>query len=57
MNDLPATVISLSSLDAHPARVWALVLGVNLGPMLWVTGALDAGVAVDAALAVRVLTA
>ena len=41
MNNLPATVVSLPSLEAHPARVWALLLGVNLGPLLWVTGALS----------------
>ncbi|HEU4841305.1 MAG TPA: SLC13 family permease [Ilumatobacteraceae bacterium] len=40
-NNLPATVVSLPSLEAHPARVWALLLGVNLGPLLWVTGALS----------------
>jgi arsenical pump membrane protein len=41
MNNLPATVVALPSLDAHPERVWALLLGVNLGPLLWVTGALS----------------
>jgi Na+/H+ antiporter NhaD/arsenite permease-like protein len=41
MNNLPATVVSLPSLVAHPDRVWALLLGVNLGPLLWVTGALS----------------
>ncbi len=41
MNNLPATVVSLPSLAAHPDRVWALLLGVNLGPLLWVTGALS----------------
>ncbi len=41
MNNLPATVVALPSLDAHPERAWALLLGVNLGPLLWVTGALS----------------
>jgi arsenical pump membrane protein len=41
VNNLPATVVSLPSLTAHPSRVWALLLGVNLGPLLWVTGALS----------------
>ena len=41
INNLPATVVALPSLVAHPARVWALVLGVNLGPLLWTTGALS----------------
>lgn len=41
MNNLPATVVALPSLDVHPERVWALLLGVNLGPLLWVTGALS----------------
>ena len=41
MNNLPATVVSLPSLAASPERAWALLLGVNLGPLLWVTGALS----------------
>lgn len=41
MNNLPATVVSLPALEAHPERVWALLLGVNLGPLLWVSGALS----------------
>lgn len=41
VNNLPATVVALPSLDAHPERAWALLLGVNLGPLLWVTGALS----------------
>jgi arsenical pump membrane protein len=41
MNNLPATVVSLTPLAAHPGRAWALLLGVNLGPLLWVTGALS----------------
>jgi arsenical pump membrane protein len=41
MNNLPATVISLPALTDHPGQVWALLLGVNLGPTLWVTGALS----------------
>ena len=41
INNLPATVVSLPSLVAHPDRAWALLLGVNLGPLLWVTGALS----------------
>jgi arsenical pump membrane protein len=41
VNNLPATVVSLPSLAAHPERAWALLLGVNLGPLLWVTGALS----------------
>ena len=42
VNNLPAVVVSLlPSLDAHPDRVWALLLGVNIGPTLWATGALS----------------
>jgi arsenical pump membrane protein len=41
MNNLPATVVSLPSLELHPGRAWALLLGVNLGPLLWLTGALS----------------
>ena len=41
MNNLPASVVSLPALELHPDRVWALLLGVNIGPLLWVTGALS----------------
>ena len=41
VNNLPATVVSVRSLTAHPERAWAPLLGVNLGPLLWVTGALS----------------
>ena len=41
MNNLPATVVSLPSLAVRPERAWALLLGVNIGPTLWVTGALS----------------
>ncbi len=41
MNNLPATVVSLTPLSTHPDRVWAVLLGVNLGPLLWTTGALS----------------
>jgi arsenical pump membrane protein len=41
VNNLPAVLVSLPTLDAHPARVWAVLLGANLGPTLWVTGALS----------------
>jgi Na+/H+ antiporter NhaD/arsenite permease-like protein len=33
--------VALPALDAHHERAWALLLGVNLGPTLWVTGALS----------------
>jgi arsenical pump membrane protein len=41
MNNLPAVVVSLPALQEHPERVWALLLGVNIGPTLWATGALS----------------
>jgi arsenical pump membrane protein len=41
VNNLPALLVALPALDLHPARVWAVLLGVNLGPTLWVTGALS----------------
>ena len=41
MNNLPAVVVSLPALQEHPDRVWALLLGVNIGPTLWATGALS----------------
>lgn len=41
LNNLPALLVSLPALDAHPERVWAVLAGVNLGPTLWVTGALS----------------
>ena len=37
----PAVVVSLPALQEHPDRVWALLLGVNIGPTLWATGALS----------------
>lgn len=41
INNLPALLVSLPALDVHPGRVWAVLAGVNLGPTLWVTGALS----------------
>ena len=41
VNNLPALLVSLPMLDLHPDRVWAVLLGVNIGPTLWVTGALS----------------
>lgn len=41
VNNLPALLLALPALDLHPDRVWAVLLGVNLGPTLWVTGALS----------------
>ena len=41
MNNLPAVVVSLPALQEHPDRVWAVLLGVNIGPTLWATGALS----------------
>ncbi|MBI5088755.1 MAG: citrate transporter [Actinobacteria bacterium] len=41
VNNLPALLVGLPALDAHSERLWAVLLGVNLGPTLWVTGALS----------------
>ena len=41
VNNLPALLVGLPALDLHPDRVWAVLLGVNIGPTLWVTGALS----------------
>lgn len=41
VNNLPALLLTLPSLEVHPDRLWAVLLGVNLGPTLWVTGALS----------------
>jgi arsenical pump membrane protein len=41
VNNLPMVLVFLEPLEAHPDRVWAVLLGVNLGPTLWVTGALS----------------
>jgi arsenical pump membrane protein len=41
VNNLPALLVALPALDVHPGRVWAVLLGVNIGPTLWVTGALS----------------
>lgn len=57
LNNLPAVLVGLTHVSA-PARVWPLLLGVNLGPLLLLTGSLAgllwqasakrAGVEVDA---------
>jgi arsenical pump membrane protein len=41
INNLPALLVGLPSVAQHQDRLWALLLGVNLGPTLWVTGALS----------------
>jgi arsenical pump membrane protein len=41
INNLPALLVGLPALDHHPDRLWAVLLGVNIGPTLWVTGALS----------------
>ena len=41
VNNLPAVLVALPVLDAHPDQVWAVLLGANIGPTLWVTGALS----------------
>jgi arsenical pump membrane protein len=41
VNNLPAVLVALPALELHPERVWAVLLGANLGPTLWVTGALS----------------
>ena len=41
MNNLPAVLVALPGLGAHPDKVWAVLLGANIGPTLWVTGALS----------------
>lgn len=41
VNNLPAVLVALPALEAHPERAWAMLLGANLGPTLWVTGALS----------------
>jgi arsenical pump membrane protein len=41
VNNLPAVLLALPGLHLHEARVWSVLLGVNLGPTLWVTGALS----------------
>lgn len=41
LNNLPALLVSLPALGTTPGpRLWALLLGVNLGPVLVVTGSL-----------------
>ena len=57
LNNLPAVLVGLTHVSA-PARVWPLLLGVNLGPLLlltgslagllWQAGARRAGVEIDA---------
>jgi arsenical pump membrane protein len=41
VNNLPAVLLALPGLHMHHARVWSVLLGANLGPTLWVTGALS----------------
>ena len=41
VNNLPAVLVALPGLGAHPDKVWAVLLGANIGPTLWVTGALS----------------
>ncbi|MCU1392849.1 MAG: Citrate transporter [Ilumatobacteraceae bacterium] len=41
INNLPALLVTLPAVSAHHERVWAVLIGVNLGPTLWVTGALS----------------
>jgi arsenical pump membrane protein len=41
VNNLPAVLVALPALGAHPGpRLWAVLLGVNVGPVLVVTGSL-----------------
>ena len=41
VNNLPALLVALPALAAHQDKIWAVLLGVNIGPTLWVTGALS----------------
>ena len=41
VNNLPALLVTLPALDHHPQRIWSVLLGVNLGPTLWVSGGLS----------------
>jgi arsenical pump membrane protein len=66
LNNLPAVLVGLSHVST-PERVWALLLGVNMGPLLlltgslagllWHAGARRAGVEIDAWRYTRVGTA
>ena len=40
VNNLPATMALLPALTTNPDNVWAVLLGVNLGPLLWPMGSL-----------------
>jgi Na+/H+ antiporter NhaD/arsenite permease-like protein len=63
LNNLPALLVGLTHVSA-PARVWPLLLGVNFGPLLlltgslagllWQSGARRAGVYIDARKYARV---
>lgn len=41
LNNLPTVLVALPALREHPEHSWALLLGANVGPMLWATGALS----------------
>jgi arsenical pump membrane protein len=40
INNLPALLVSLPKVDAHPETLWPLLFGVNFGPVLVLHGAL-----------------
>jgi arsenical pump membrane protein len=48
-NNLPAALVGLGPAHATGASVWALLLGVNAGPVLLVTGSLASLLWLDAA--------
>ena len=41
INNLPAVLVMLHGLDLHNERVWAVLLGANVGASLWITGSLS----------------
>jgi arsenical pump membrane protein len=40
LNNLPAALVAVPHLARHGDRVWPVVLGLNMGPALVITGAL-----------------
>lgn len=41
VNNLPALLVAMPALGPHPgARIWAVLLGVNIGPVLIISGSL-----------------
>lgn len=41
INNLPTVLVTLHALDGHRGRVWAVLIGADIGSTLWITGSLS----------------